>query len=108
MPRKPDLASMQLRLRIPPRSPLFEHLGKLAPANRAKELLALAHRGLIGGGGSDPETLNRMAVALERMASALERIPLAPAPTQATPTPPKPEDDPRLAALEGRWAGDDD
>ena len=103
MPRKPDLASMQLRIRIPPKSPLHEHLGKLAPENRARELLALAHRGLLQG-GADPEALGRMASALERMAAALERGGLAPAPAkEADP------DDRALDALEGRWStGDDD
>ncbi len=105
MPRKPDLASMQLRLRIPPRSPLFEHLAKISPALRGRELVALAQRGLIGGGG-DPEALGRMALALERMAAALERGALvAPAPTKEAAQEP---DDPRLAALEGRWSADDD
>jgi hypothetical protein len=105
MPRKPDLASMQLRIRIPPRSPLFEHLAKISPALRGWELVALAQRGLIGGGG-DPEALGRMAVALERMAAALERGGLA-APAKPAEEAAQEPDDPRLAALEGRWAGDD-
>ncbi len=120
MPRKPDLASLQIRARIPPRSPLHDYLTKVAPTLRGRELVALAQRGLVGGGPPsppvDPEVLARMAAALERVATtqervaaALERGGLASKAAAAAPTEPTPEaDDPRLAALEGRWADNDD